>query len=227
MPISPSPFRSRLEFKNAESWRAYIETDVPPQDRGYITAFGMTTLYLKFYAVRNLAVPLEVDVELHRLEAFEEPARTRALVTLNNRIFADMTRLMMQAAPAKPAAITAESPKQAMEKLILRLEKENPAFAIWRSHKRAQLSDSHAPEWSEYVRVLVPREENEETEFIFLMGQLGELLRQFQEQDKAVDSLLKIRLFAIGRERAGVERNLAARLLVQDLLEAIAPCTCA
>ncbi|MFC5862050.1 hypothetical protein ACFPT7_07080 [Acidicapsa dinghuensis] len=227
MPTSPSPFRSRLEFKNAESWRAYIETDVPSQDRGYITAFGMTTLYLQFYAVRNLAVPLEVDVELHRLQAFDEPARTRALVTLNNRIFADMTRLMMQAAPAEPAAITAESPKLVMERLILRLEKESPAFAIWRSYKRARLSDSHVPEWSEYVCTLVPREENEEAEFILLMGQLGELLRQVQEQDKTVDSLLKIRLFAIGRERAGAERNLAARLLVQDLLEAIAPCACA
>ena len=227
MPTSPSPFRSRLEFKDSESWRAYIESDVPPQDRAYVAAFGMTTLYLQFYAVRNLAVPLEVDVELHRLQALDEPVRTRALVTLNNRIFADMTRLMMRAAPSEPPIITAEPPRQAMERLILRLEKESPAFAIWRGYKRAQLSDLRVPEWGEYVRTLVPREENEEAEFILLMGQMGELLRQFQEQNKAIDALLKIKIFAMQRERAGAERNLVARLLVQDLLEAIAPCACA
>lgn len=227
MPTSPSQFRSRLEFKNSESWRTYVETDVPPQDRAYVTAFGMTTLYLQFYAVRNLPVPVGVDVELHRLQAFDEPARTRALVTLNNRIFAEMTRLMMQAAPAEPSVIPAETPKHSMEKLIRRLEKESPAFAIWRSYKRAQVSDSRAPEWTEYVRALVPRGEDEETEFILLMGQLGELLCQFQEQNKTVDALLKIRIFAMQRERAGAHRNLAARLLVQDLLEAIAPCACA
>jgi len=224
MPTSPSQFRSRLEFKNSESWRAYVETDVPPRDRAYVTAFGMTTLYLQFYSVRNLAVPVEVSVELNRLQAFEEPARTHALVTLNNRIFADMTRLMVQAAPAEPSVITAETPKQAMEKLIVRLEKESPAFAIWRSYKRAQASDSRVPEWGEYVRALVPREENEEAEFILLMGQMGELLRQFQEQNKAVDAFQKIRIFAMQRERAGAERNLAARLLVHELLGAITPC---
>jgi hypothetical protein len=227
MPTSPSQFRSRLEFKDSESWRAYIESDVPPQDRAYVAAFGMTTLYLQFYAVRNLAVPLELDVELHRLQALDEPVRTRALVALNNRIFADMTQLMMQAAPAEPSVIPAETPKQSMQKLICRLEKESPAFAIWRSYKRAQASDSRAPQWTEYVRALVPREENEDAEFILLMGQLGELLCQIQEQNKTVDALLKIRIFAMQRERAGAERNLVARLLVQDLLEAIAPCACA
>lgn len=224
MATSLSQFRSRLEFKDSESWRAYVETDVPPRDRAYVTAFGMTTLYLQFYAVRNLAVPLEVDIELHRLQALDEPVRTRALVTLNNRIFADMTRLMMQAAPAEFPAVTVESPKNAMEKLILRLEQESPAFAIWRSYKHAKLSDSRVPEWNEYVRALVPREESEEAEFILLMGQMGEVLRQFQEQNKAVDALLKIRIFAMQRERAGAARNLAARMLVHELLEAIAPC---
>ena len=224
MLTSPSQLRSRLEFKDSESWRAYIEANVPPQDRAYVVAFGLTTLYLQFYMVRNQAVPAEFAEELKRLHAFAEPARTGALLALNNRIFADMTRLMMQAAPVERFVTTAEPPKQTIEKLILRLEKESPAFAVWCGYKRAQLHDSGLPEWSEYVSALLPHGASEEAEFILLMGQLGELLRQFECQHKPLDALLKIRISSIPRERAGAERNLATRVLVQELLEAIAPC---
>lgn len=224
MPTSPFQLRSRLEFKDSESWRAYVEANVSPEDRAYATAFGLTTLYLQFYTVRNLAVPREIAEQLKRLHALEEPARTSTLLALNNRIFADMTRLMMQAAPKERSVTATEAPKQATEKLILQLEKESPAFAIWRGYKRAQLHDSRLPEWSEYVQALLSPGEKEEAEFILLVGQLGELLRHFQDQNRPIDPLLKIRISALHRTRAGAERNLAARLLVHELLEAITPC---
>jgi hypothetical protein len=224
MPTSPSQLRSRLEFRDSESWRTYIEANVPPQDRAYVAAFGLTTLYLQFYLVRNQALPAEFTEELDRLHALQEPERTRALLALNNRIFADMTRLMMQTAPTERGITPAETPNQNVEKLIIRLEKESPEFAIWCGYKRAQLHDSGLPEWSDYVQALLPHGAAEEAEFILLMGQLGELLRQFQDQRKPLDALLKIRISAVQRERVGAERNLATRLLVHELLEAIAPC---
>ena len=223
----PSQIRSRLEFSDSESWRAYVESNVAPEERAYVTAFGLTLLYMKFYEVRNLPAPMEFARELERLQTLEEPARTDALSALNARIFADMTRLMIRVAPADRQASVTETPRQVIGKLLVRLEKQSPAFAIWCGYKRAQLHASRLPEWPEYVHALLPSSDNDDIEFILLMGNLGEVLRQLQDQNCVIDALTKVRICAVQRERAGAERNLAARLLVHELIEALAPCASA
>lgn len=219
--------RSRLEFSDTESWRAYVNSEVPPHERAFVIALGLTTLYLRFYEVRNQSVPSAFAREFDRLQVLEEPTRTEALSVLNVRIFADMTRQMMGAVPADRPPIESETPRKTIEQLIARLEKENPAFALWCSYKRSQIAAPDMPEWQKYVEALLSSDESDVREFILLMGQLGELLDQFRQQNRAIDVLTRTRICAIQRERAGAERTLATRVLVHELVGALPACTSA
>jgi hypothetical protein len=220
-------FKSRLEFSSPEAWQDYVRTAVPAPLRAFTLTFGQTTLYLRFYEVRDQAFPVELSVELKRIEGMDDPQRTEALETLNGRIFAEMSRFLMNAMPPVGARPFVETADEGVDRLLVYLEKENPAFALWLSYKRAQSHQQSLPTWEEYVHALLAGDTDEDLEFVLLMSQLGELLYQFRSQHLVLSSQLSQRIRAIHLETAGKVRALTARLLVYELLEAITPCTSA
>ena len=219
--------KSRLEFSNAEAWQAYVRTSVPAPARPFVFAFGQTTLYRRFYEVREQAFPVEFSAELRRIEGLDDPQRTEALEALNDRIFADMTRFQMNTASRKGILVPSETSPEGLEKLLVYLENENEAFALWLSYKRARSHQQRLPVWEDFVRTLLADATESDVEFALMMRQLGELLDQFKVQRLALSSRLFQRIRALHREPAGSARVFLARILLQELLEALTPCTSA
>lgn len=219
--------KSRLEFSSSEAWRAYVTASVPAAARRFVFAFGQTTLYRRFYEVRKQAFPVEFSDELNRIEGLDDPQRTEALETLNGRIFVDMTRSQMSALSRNPVQALSETPVSGVEKLLACLEVENEAFALWLSYKRVKSHRQGLPAWEEYVRSLLADETEVDIQFVLMMEQLGELLDQFKLQHLVLSSKLYQRIRAIHREPAGNARVFLTRILLNELLEAINPCTSA
>jgi hypothetical protein len=219
--------KSRLEFSSPEAWQAYVRTSVAVPERPFVFAFGQTTLYRRFYEVREQAFPVEFSAELKRIEGLDDPQRTEAIETLNGRIFADMNQFLMNAASRKAVPAPSETSPEGLEKLLVYLENENEAFALWLRYKRATSHQQHLPSWEEFVRTLLADTTEVDLEFVLMMRQLDELLDQFRIQRLVLSSRLFQRIRAIHREPAGSARVFLTRILLQELLEALTPCTSA
>jgi hypothetical protein len=217
--------KSRLEFSSAEAWRAYVRTSVPAPARPFVFAFGQTTLYRRFYELREQAFPIEFSAELKRIEGLDEPQRAAALEELNGRIFVDMTRFQMNAASRKGVPASSETFPEGLEKLLVYLENENEAFALWLRYVRATSHQQRLPGWEDYARTLLADTTEIDLEFVLMMRQLGELLDQFKIQRLVLSSRLFQRIRAIHLEPAGDARVFLTRILLQELLEALIPCT--
>ena len=218
--------KSRLDFATSEAWQSYVAKNVAPQDRSYVLAHGEAMLYFQFYGTQHNAVPIVFLEELHRIERLRGPQKTAALKELNRRIFADMARLVMEPLHGSGTVII-ENPRAVVEKLLRYIGEKNTAFAMWVAYKRVQNSSADVPAWEEYVRALLPADAATEAAFLLLMGQMGELLYQFRDQNLPLPGLVFRRIWFLHHEPEGAERNLHARFLVHELLEAITPCTSA
>jgi hypothetical protein len=220
-------FRSRLEFSSSEEWRGYVQGNVPPEEQAYVLEAGLTTLYLKFHHAQNIPVPQELRDALEHVKTLPDPERTTELGTINARLFAGMTRFQMNRPMVCPAPLDAFQSGSSLSVLLTQLERENHAFALWCSYKRAESQQARLPAWEEYVRVLLSEEDNDTVEFVLSMGTLGELLHHLRDQRSPLSPILANKIRMLHREREGEERNLAAGMVLNELLEVIHPCASA
>jgi hypothetical protein len=213
------------DFSDPKEWRAYVRATVQPEDVDFTLAYGRTALFLRFYEVRGERFPEEFSAELTRIDGLSDPARTESLVTLNDRILAAMTQLLVTP-PASSAAGESENPRELIGNLLDNLARKNPGFALWSHYSK---SIQHQPEpscWEDYVANEYKNGAEGEIEFTLLMGDLGKLLALFRNRNLALPPLYFERISFLHRLR-GPERNLQARAVVQGLLEVIASCASA
>lgn len=219
--------RSRLEFSSSEEWRSYVEANVETDERAYVMASGLTTLYLKFYQVRGIRVPEHVLPLIEEVTALQDPARTEQLNSINGELFAGMTQGLGASLPVSSSPVKGTQSGVAVSVLAAQLERENNDFALWRSYRRAQQEGARLPNWEQYIRTLLAEEGSDVIDFALSMATLGELMEQLRDQKKTVPALLANRILTVHRERQGPARAFATRILLQELLEVISPCTSA
>jgi hypothetical protein len=221
--------KSPADFISPDEWRQYVERTVPPEEVRYTLAFGRTILFARFYEVRNLEFPYRFSSDLAELVSLQEPERTHALEALNNRIFAETTRLLCTTAQIHSQG-SAEcgdvDSRRLIDDLITFLANENAHLRTWMDHAERALEHSNTRSWEEFVGVSVGATEEQEIEFAALMAQLGRLLLHFRDLNLALPVHTFSRSWFLHCLR-GAERNSHARAIVQELAEALHPCACA
>ncbi len=217
--------KSRLDFATSEAWQAYVKENVEPQERGYIWALGVATLYLRFYETQHRAVPSKFTEELDRIKDSLDPERTHALNALNSKILAHVTLFLKDSVPKDTGEVIVERPRAVVEKLLTYIGEKNDAFSMWAMYKRLPGNAKPMPTWEQYVHGLQLGDDNTTATFALLMGQLGELLFQYRDQNLPLPHLVFQRVWFLHHEREGEERNFHARSIVHELLEAMTPCT--
>jgi hypothetical protein len=175
--------------------------------------------------VRGERFPEEFRAELTRIDGLSDPARTESLVTLNDRILAAMTQLLVTS-PASSAFDEAGTPRELIGNLLDNLARNNPCFALWTHYSKFVQQQPDAPCWEEYVANECKDGADGEIEFTLLMGDLGKLLALFRNRNLALPPHYFERISFLHRLR-GPECNLQARAVVQGLLEVIASCASA
>lgn len=213
--------KSPTDFRDPEEWRDYVSRTVPRDNIGYALAFGRTVLFAHFYEVRKQAFPIRFCAELSDLVSFQEPERTRALMALNDRIFADIRRLLGGAAqPISEVNTDPVDTRYLIDNLRTFLARENPYFEIWTWY--AEPSEKH-PSPEEFVRKSLSTAADEDVEFALLMAQLNKLICHFKDRSLAVPPNTFSRCWFLHR-LCGAERNAQARAVVQELTETMDPC---
>jgi hypothetical protein len=224
-----SGMKSPTEFIDPNEWREYVCRTVPVEDVAYVHAFGRTVLFARFYEIRNQTFPLRFYSELAGIVSLQEPERARSLEELNDRIFADMTRFLAMSIPPKPADVENMLPiaeGKLIESLLDYLAKENPYFGLWADYIEQVNQRKGSLAWQEFVTNRLTPSAEDEIEFTLLMGQLGDLLRQFRTQNLPLPRHHFSRIWFLHYLR-GAERIAQTRALVQDLVEAMQPCASA
>jgi hypothetical protein len=213
------------DFSDPKDWRAYVRATVPPEDVEFTLAYGRTALFLRFYEVRGEGFPEGFRAELTRIGGLSDPMRTESLVTLNNRILAATTQLLVTP-PASSAFDEAGTPRGLIDNLLDNLARKNPCFALWTHYSQFVQQQPDAPCWEDYAANESRGGVEGEIEFTLLMGDLGKLLALFRDRNLALPPLYFERISFLHHLR-GPERNLQARAVVQGLLEVIASCASA
>lgn len=223
------PPKSPGDFPNNETWRTYVRQNVPEADVDYVLARARTTLFAKFYETRKQPFPETFATELLAIEQFSEPERTTTLEALNNRILADMGQFLFTAAPPKPGkseSIFPTTPSEIVDDLLAHLRKRNTYFAIW-AHYTEIIEPSEDPlMWEAFAVCELGNDSGDELEFTLRMGQLGKLLLRYRDQRLPLPPRAFYQIWFLHNVR-GKERNLQARVLVQQLLEEMTPCASA
>lgn len=217
--------KSPTDFSDPEEWREYVRSTVPRDDIAFALAFGRTILFARFYEVRDQAFPIRFCAELSDLVSFQEPERTHALQALNDRIFADITRLTGGGA-AQSIYQTSTDPvdtRHLIDDLLTFLARENPSFEIWTWYTEPSEKHPDASSQDEYVRESFGTVADEDVEFALLMAQLNKLLRCLKERNLALPPHTFSRSWFLHHVH-GTERNVQARAVVQELIGMIEPC---
>jgi hypothetical protein len=221
--------KSPADFINPDEWRQYVERTVPPEEVRYTLAFGRTILFARFYEVRSLGFPYRFLSDLAKLVSLREPGRTRALEALNDRIFAETTRLLCTTAQIHSQG-SAEcgdvDSRRLIDDLITFLANESGYLRTWMDYSERGLEHANTESWEESVGVSVGATEEQEIEFAALMAQMCRLLLHFRDQNLALPVHTFSRTWFLHCLR-GAERNAHARAVVQELTEALHPCACA
>lgn len=221
--------KSPTDFIDPKEWREFVGRSVPAEDVPYALAFGRIVLFARFYEVRNQTFPLRFCAELASISSLREPERTHALEALNDRIFADMTRLLVagcQPAPEEAENIIPGATGELLDDLLDYLGNENPYFGLWVDYTERARRDTVRLSWQELVTNEFGPSAEDEMEFALLMGQLGNLLHRFRARNLPLPPHHFSRIWFLHYLR-GAERIAQTRALVQDLLEAMSPCASA
>jgi hypothetical protein len=221
--------KSPTEFIDPNEWKEYVIRTVPAEEVPYALAFGRTVLFVRFYEIRNQTFPLRFYSELAAIVSLQEPERTRSLEALNDRIFADMTQFLATSTPPKPAEIGNMLPVaegELIDALLNYLAKENLHFGLWTDYIGQAKGRAGSLSWQQFVRKKLAPCTEDEIEFALLMGQLGDLLRQFRAHNLALPPHHFSRIWFLHYLR-GAERNAQTCVLVRDLVEAMQPCASA
>ena len=225
--------KSSKEFVDPAGWREYVRAVVPDEDVHYVLAFERTQLFLNFCKLRGLEQPVEVTPELDRIAKLNEPGRTEALKAFNDMLLASATMRLMSA--CKSHSVTADSakdhtePHKWIDTLLDHLGRTNPCYRLWR-HYIGLANSAGRVSWAEFVAALHSLDASESTrleeECALLTGQLGQLLAQYRDNNQPLPPFSFERIWFLNWLR-GSERNLQARAVVQELIEAMKPCASA
>ena len=213
------------DFSDPVEWRAYVRATVQPEDVNFTLAYGRTALFLRFYEVRGERFPEEFRSELTRIDGLSDPVRTESLVTLNDRILAAMTQLLVTPTASSTFDV-AGTPRELVDKLLDNLARNSPCFALWTHYSKLVQQQPEALCWEDYVANECWGGAESEAAFTLLMGDLGKLLVLFRDRNLALPPLYFERILFLHHLRTS-ERTLQARSVVQGLLEVIASCASA
>lgn len=223
------PLKSSTDFPNNEAWRAYVRQKVPKADVDYVLACGRTTYFVKFYETRKQPFPKSFQTELVAIGQLSEPERTATLEGLNNRILADMGQFLFTAARAKPEkseSVLPTTPSEIVEDLLAHLRRRNPYFAIWAHYTEDIERSGDAPAWEEFAAREMRQDSGDELMFTLRMAELGKLLHRYRDGGLPLPPRTYFQICLLHNVQ-GKERNLQARVLVQQLLEAMTSCASA
>jgi hypothetical protein len=213
------------DFSDPVEWRAYVRATVQPEDVNFTLAYGRTALFLRFYEVRGERFPEEFRAELTRIDGLSDPVRTESIVTLNDRILAAMTLVLVTPAASSTFDV-AGTPRELVDKLLDNLARNSPCFALWTHYSKLVQQQPEALCWEDYVANECGGGAESEVAFTLLMGDLGKLLVLFRDRNLALPPLYFERILFLHLLRTS-ERTLQARAVVQGLLEVIASCASA
>ena len=221
--------KSPNDFASNEEWRAYARHNFPEEEVNYVLAWGRTQRFIKFYETRKQPFPERFATELHSIEHLSEPKRTAELEALNNRILADMWQFLLVAAPPKAdqgESIFPTTSREIVEELLTHLRARNPYFAIWTYYADNLERSEGSISWREFAARQLGEDSGSEMEFTLRMGELGKLLQRYRDAELALPPRAFYLIWFLHNAKEK-ERNLQARLLVQQLLEAMTPCASA
>jgi hypothetical protein len=217
------------DFVNNEEWRAYVRHSFPAEEVDYVLAWGRTQLFISFYETQKQPFPERFATELRGIEHLSEPERTAELEALNSQILADMGQFLFAAAP--PQADNGESifpttPRGIVEDLLTHLRASNPYFAIWVYYTDIIERSEDAVSWEEFAARELGQEAGDDMEFTLRMGELGKLLHRYRDGELVLPPRAFYQIWFLHNVKKK-ERNLQARILVQQLLEAMTLCASA
>jgi hypothetical protein len=221
--------KSPNDFSSNEEWRAYARHCVPEEEVNYVLAWGRTQRFIKFYETRKQPFPERFATELYSIENLSEPERTAELEALNNRILVDMWQFLFAAAPphaGQGESIFPTTPGGIIEQLLTHLRASNPHFAIWTYYTENIEGSEDAISWHEFVACKLGEDSESEMKFTLRMGELGKLLHRYRDAELALPPRAFYLIWFLHNVKEK-ERNLQARVLVQQLLEAMTPCASA
>jgi flagellar motor switch protein FliG len=221
--------KTPADFSNHGEWISYVRDHVPVPEQAYALACGRTELFRSFYEVRQRALPVEFAKELEHIRTLRDPARTNALESLNERIFASLTDFLSY--EVRPEAVEAEtvtlsSAQEQIQELLDHLAKKNPYFALWTVYKKGVNDHSIADEWDDYLLQEIGAESSEEIVFTRTMVELDKLLSLLHDSNRALPRHFYERAWFLHYLREP-ERMLQTRSLLNTLTTEIAACTSA
>ena len=225
--------KSSKDFSDPAEWREYVRAFVPDEDVNYALAFERTQLFLCFYRLRGMKPPVDVKAELDRIAKVNEPERTKALEAFNDSLLATTTIKLMS--ECKFAAVITDhsdnqtDPREQLDTLLDHLARTSPHFRYWRDYTGSADCAGRIP-WEEFVTTIhsldPSKSAKRDGEYAVLIGQLGQLLAHYRDNNCPLPPLSFERIWFLDRLR-GPERNLQARAVVQGLIEAMKPCASA
>lgn len=225
-----SQLKSPTAFAHPDEWQEYVRQTVSPEEVGYTLAFGRTIMFARFYEARNQPFPDQFSSELAAISRLHDPERTEALEALNERIFTDMTELLLATArPNCPERTDRAMPltaRETIDELIVYLTKKNPYYALWVRYTSPAEEPKSELTWEEFVAQELGDPGEEDVEFALLVGRLGKLLTYFLERNLALPFHFSGRIWFL-HYLSGAERNALTRALVQELAEAMESCASA
>lgn len=221
-----TPLKSPTDFEDIREWRAYVRDNASAEETDFILARGRTALYLRFYSLRNHAVPETFLEQLHQLDKRNDPESALQLEALNARIFADMTELLFAQLPQKSNAtgsVVPTTPGEIAQELMEHLEQANPFFATWARYERHGQHANCALSWHGFAARECSSSTKGDLEFTHLMGQLGPLLQHYAGRNLPLPPRTRYAIWFLHYVEHPV-RNAQTRALLATLLEALESC---
>ena len=221
--------KPRIDFGDHEQWRAYVRREVPPQEQDYVLALGRTELFRRFYEMRGRAFPEAFRLELEQIGRLNDPGRTEALVSLNDRIFRSLAGMLFaEARPALAQTRAAEgaSEGERVEHVLEELCERNPYFALCTGYRQAFGDRVNAGEWDRYLRRKLGREAEDEICFARAMMEMDTLLRYFRDRNLRLPRHFRDRVWFLHYLREP-ERSVQTRAILSTLAAEIGACTSA
>lgn len=218
--------KTRIDFGDHEQWRAYVRREVPPQEQDYVLALGRTELFRRFYEIRGRVFPPGFRQELKQIERHNDPGRTEALASLNDRIFRSLTGMLFaEASPALAQAGAAEgaSEPEPIEDVLDELSARNPYFALSAGYRQAFGDRVNAAEWDRYLRRNLGRDAEDEICFARAMMEMYTLLRYFRDRNLQLPMRFRDRVWFLHYLREP-ERSVQTRAILGTLATEIEAC---
>ncbi len=225
--------KSSRDFADPAEWREYVRAFVPDEDVNYVLTFERTQLFLCFYRLRGMKPPVEVKMELDRIARLNEPERTEAIEAFNDLLLATATMQLMSECKSSGVSVdhsdNQSDPRDKIDTLLDHLGRTSPCFRFWRHYIGSADSAERRP-WEEFIATFHSRDLSKSAkrdgEYAVLIGQLGQLLTHYRDNNLPLPPLLFERIWFLNWLR-GPQRNLQARAVVQGLIEAMKPCASA